>query len=114
MDTYLRLRADLLDLDTGYSGRNLGKHCFENLGKHCFENLGKHCFESLGKHYFESCFVPGNWTLIKSFTDNLNAHTDRWVLNTNAPHIALSLEHGWESVINYACYSSKYMSTSYT
>ena len=30
VDTYLRLRADLFDLNTGCSGRNLGKYYFEN------------------------------------------------------------------------------------
>ena len=30
VNTYLRLRADLFDFDTGCSNRNLGKYYFEN------------------------------------------------------------------------------------
>ena len=51
---YLRLRADLFNPDTSYSSRNLGKYCFEN------------CFGTQ---------IPGNWTLVKSFGNNLNAYT---------------------------------------
>ena len=60
MDTYLRLRADLFNLSTGYSSKNSDR----NLGKYYFEN------------YFGTQ-VPGNWTLVKSFANNFNAYTNR-------------------------------------